>query len=82
MPVLPVLRPYDSWRGVELLGDMWRLSKGARTALCTLRTHPLGWELVTLLNNDVKRTQVCKTVDGVLDTSNVWRLAWEAKGWK
>jgi hypothetical protein len=61
---------------------MWRMVKGARSVVCTLRTHPLGWELVSLLNNEVHRSQVCKSQPAVFELSDQWRRALEQENWR
>jgi hypothetical protein len=78
---MDALRPYDSFRGIEPLGQTWTLKKDARTADCALTTHPLGWELKVTLGDELVRSQVCKTETSVFDTSDEWRRQWEAKGW-
>jgi hypothetical protein len=75
------LRPYERLRGVETVGELWTLRKNAWRCVCTLTTHPLGWELRTMLNDDLARSEVCKTEMQVLDTADAWRAAWEQKGW-
>jgi hypothetical protein len=76
------LRPYDTYRKTETLGEMWTLHKGARVARCTLRTHPMGWEIVAAVDGEMSQTQVCRTERAVFDTSDDWRGAWESKGWE
>ena len=75
------LRPYDRFRKVEDLGAMWTLPKDRWMVICTLSTHPLGWELAVTLNGELVQTQVCKVEAGIFDTAERWRAAWESKGW-
>jgi hypothetical protein len=63
------------------MGAMWALHKAARTVVCTLSTHPLGWELAAMLDGELTQTQVCKAERAVFDTAETWRAAWESKGW-
>jgi hypothetical protein len=82
MPVVPILRSYDSGRGAEPLGEMWCLEKGAQTMLCQLHTHPQGWELVAVLNGRVERIEVCHTQTAVWEVSKSWRDALQKNGWR
>jgi hypothetical protein len=81
MMAVPFLQPYDPHDGPTTLGTVWTLHKGARTATCGLRTHPLGWELTAMLDGDLSRAEVVKDPLRVLDLAAEWRAAWEAKGW-
>lgn len=81
LTTMTALRRYDSFRGIEPLAEMWTLTKDARTAVCTLTTNPLGWQVTITLNGELYRSQVCKIEADVFDTSAAWRKDWEAKGW-
>ena len=48
---------------------------------CTLTTHALGWELRLYLNDELHRSEVAKTDNGVFDVRDAWRAASEAMGW-
>lgn len=73
-------RRYD-WIGPPtFLGAGWHLTKNGHEAVCELWSHPLGWEL-RLIVGDLRRSQVCRTQDDVLDTSAAWKAAMEEKGW-
>ena len=78
---MTTLRRYDSFNKAESLGPIWTLHKGSRTVVCTLSTHPLGWELAALLDGELFQSQVCKTEPTVFDTAETWRAAWDSKGW-
>ena len=78
---MPVLRPYDPVRRVEILGDVWKATKGEYTLRVELRTHPLGWEMRALVASQMHRTQVCKTEMDVHTTAETWRTEAATKGW-
>ena len=76
-----VLRHYDPLRRVEILGDLWKATKGEYTLRVELRTHPLGWEMRALVASQMHRTQVCKTEGDVTTTAATWRTEATSKGW-
>jgi hypothetical protein len=78
---LQVLQPYDGFRGVQILGDMWVLTQGRRSLRCLLSTHPLGWELRLSIGENLSRSQVCRLQREVFDFSEHWRSEAEGKGW-
>jgi hypothetical protein len=78
---MPVLRPYDPVRRVEILGDLWTATKKDHTLRCELRTHPMGWELRALVASQMQRTQVCKTEADVHTTAEAWHSEAATKGW-
>jgi hypothetical protein len=45
-------------------------------------THQLGWELRLEINRDLQRSEVCRTRDAALDTSEQWQAAMIEKGWR
>ena len=51
-----------TWKGERLL-----------TAVCTLKTHQLGFEPVLEVNGLMSRTQVCRSRDAVLELTPQWR---------
>jgi hypothetical protein len=57
------LTRYDAWRGSEVIGDWFVLTRGDRIARCQIRTHPLGWELrlIGAAKDGFELTQVCRT---------------------
>lgn len=74
------------WRGEPYkVGDLFRLHKAKAgeqlEAACRLFTHQLGWELQLELAGSLQRSQVCRTQDEVLDTSEQWKAAMVEKGW-
>jgi hypothetical protein len=83
LPVLPV--PFSN--GVPVpQGDLFRVHRercGRQLeAVCQLVTHQLGWELRLEINRDLQRSEVCRTRDAALDTSEQWQAAMIEKGWR
>jgi hypothetical protein len=84
MPPQVLQRP--EWNGEpKAVGDMFRLHKDRcgqqlETA-CRLTTHQLGWELRLEIAGSLQRSQVCRTQDEVLDTSEQWKVAMIEKDW-
>ena len=73
---------FDPVRRVQILGDMWKLTKNGKTLTVEVRTHPRGWELRALIGLEMQRTQVCTTEAEVLSTSEAWNAEAAAKGWE
>ena len=74
------------WRGEPIaVGDWFRLHKDKSErqieAACRLFTHQLGRELRLEIDGSLQRSQVCRTQDEVLDTSDEWKAAMIEKGW-
>jgi hypothetical protein len=78
---MQTLRPYDAYRKVEILDDLWTLKRKGHTLRVQLRTHPLGWELQALVGGELHRSQVAKTEQDVSNVSEKWRAEALAKGW-
>ncbi len=80
------LRRFDAYVGIVTLPNMWRLTKRADqlvcTLMCTLATHPLGWELRVLQGEELRRSQVCKAEADVFDTAEAWKAEALARGWR
>jgi hypothetical protein len=71
-----------SWDGTPReCGEVWRLSKGAHVAVCSLFTHPKGGEVRLTIDGEWHRGSVA--VDGrtLLDVALDWKQQFEAKGW-
>jgi hypothetical protein len=69
-----------------MLGDLFHLHKnrcGSQIeAACRVVTHPLGWELRLEIAGSVQRSQVCRSQDEVLETSDQWKLAMIENTWQ
>lgn len=73
------------WYGSPVhLGELFMVRKNGVEARCILRSHQFGWELCLQvgLNREFLQTQVCRTKDEVLDTSEQWKVAMIEKGWQ
>jgi hypothetical protein len=68
------------------LGEGFRVRKDRcgrqLEAICWLRTHPLGWELVLNVNGSLQRSQVCRSNDEVLDLTERWKSMRVESGWR
>jgi hypothetical protein len=73
------LPPY--YGSPALLGVVWTLRKGDRTATCEVWSHPLGWELRLSAGDEFVRSEVCRSLVGYLDVADTWRVAFVDKGW-
>jgi hypothetical protein len=77
----------EHWSGHSVdLGEGFRLRKDRNgrqlEAICWLRTHELGWELVLNVNGNLQRPEVCRSRDEVLDRTESWRVAMMERGWQ
>ena len=75
------IRPYNEPRKVEILGDLWSMTRKGAALRLQLRTHPLGWELLAFVGVEMHRSQVVKTEAAVADLSDQWNAEALAKGW-
>jgi len=60
---------------------VWTLWKDARRLRLTVRPHPIWRELVLHEGDELRRTQVVRTQEEMLDFAMTWRESAEAKGW-
>lgn len=79
-------RRREAWPGYAVdLGEGFRVHRERAgrqlEAICWLRTHPLGWELVLSVNGSLQRSEVCRSRDEVVDRTESWRAALLARGW-
>jgi hypothetical protein len=67
------------------LGDMFHLHRDRcgrqLEAACRVVTHPLGWELRLEIGGSLQRSQVCRSQDEVLETSEQWKAAMLETTW-
>ena len=62
-----------TWDGTTReLGDLFRLTKGRKTARCQITTHFLGWECRLLVGQELIQLQVCRTQEEVLAVGEQW----------
>jgi hypothetical protein len=72
----------EYWTGEETeLDDAWTLQKGERTARCVLMSHLFGHELRLLIDGELRRSQVCRSVEEILTTHEAWKAAMIEKSW-
>jgi hypothetical protein len=70
------------WGGSpERIFEFWKLTKGARVAVCALWNHPLGAEVRCDVDGEMWRTKASRDLGQLLDASDEWRKAFELKGW-
>ena len=70
------------WTGAyEKLGELWTMTKGRRAATALVVTHPLGVELRLVVDDELLQSQAHRDDDQLLDQSNNWKTAMQAKGW-
>ena len=75
----------QNWPGSAVdLGEGFRVQKerGRQLeAICWLRTHELGFEIVLSLNGNLQRAEVCRSTDEVLSKTEGWKAALLERGW-
>jgi hypothetical protein len=74
------------WSGTAIKGgDLWRLRKvkgdAEHVAVCELWSSCFGWEVRLLVNDDLQRSQVCRSAEEWLDTADQWRAGMAERGW-
>ena len=70
------------WRGApERIFELWKLTKGARVAVCTLWDHPLGAEVRCDVDGEMRRIKASRDLGDMLDASDAWKAAFQEKGW-
>ena len=72
------------WNGPpEQIRELFTLTRvtGVR-AVCSLWTHPLGWEIRLLVNDTFIRSQVVRDPADIQRIANEWRDAMIREGWR
>jgi hypothetical protein len=80
---LQVLQRPD-WHGTPRdVGELFVLKKNRRTARAALFTHQLGWEVRLMVGaqEEIVRTQVCRSQEEVLRTGEEWKKKMADEGW-
>ncbi len=85
--MLPDPLKAPGWNGAPAaVGELFRLHRvrcgQPVAAVCQLVTHQLGWELRLEIAGSVQRSEVCRTHDAVLDTSESWKDGMIENGWR
>jgi len=65
-----------------LVGELWKLTKGSRVAVCTLSNHPIGAEIRCDVDGDLRQSQAGRDGLALLDLANEWKRQFQKKGWK
>jgi hypothetical protein len=74
--VRPLLPMREYFNEPELLGPVWTLTKGLRTAACQVWSHQFGLELRLLVTgDDLPRTQVVCSQEDLIRVQEDWRGA-------
>ena len=60
---------------------LWTLIKAGQTATCVAQSHPLGLELVSEVDGEIRRTEVVRSGQDRQALADRWRAAFLAKGW-
>jgi hypothetical protein len=74
----------EHWNGrPEQIRELFTLTRvtGVR-AVCSLWTHPLGWEIRVLVNDTFIRSQVVLDPADLQRIANEWRDAMIREGWR
>ena len=72
----------ELWNGrPSELGDLFRLTKGEKSARCALWSHWSGWELRLDAAGEMIRTQVCRSEEEVFSTGERWKKNMQSRGW-
>jgi hypothetical protein len=70
------------WGGrARNVGDVWRLSKGPRVAVCAFWTHPTGGEARITVDGEFQRSEARRDGLALLDLVLEWKRQFTEKGW-
>jgi hypothetical protein len=70
------------WDGyARHFGELWRLIKGSRVAVCALFTNPLGAEVRLDVDWEMVRTQAGRDGMALVDEAIHWKQQFIEKGW-
>jgi hypothetical protein len=76
----------ENFDGPADLGEGFKLHKlrnGRKLeAVCWLRSHEFGFELLLTIDGNFQRTEVCRSTDEALNKTESWRAALVDRGWK
>jgi hypothetical protein len=71
------------WDGhARAMGDVWRLTKGARVAVCSLWTHPKGGEARVTVDGEWQRGEAGRDGLALVDLALEWKAQFQEKGWQ
>jgi hypothetical protein len=70
------------WDGhAREVGEVWKLAKGARVAVCAFWTHPSGGEARITVDSEWQRGEAGRDGLALLDLALEWRAQFVEKGW-
>lgn len=71
-----------SWDGQRRsIAYLWSLSKGAKTSMCELHTHPLGAEVRVEVGGDVLRSEAGRDPLTLIERALEWNGQLKQDGW-
>ncbi len=62
-------------------GEVWRLRKGSRVAVCALWTHPKGGEARITVDGEWQRGEAGRGL-ALVDLALEWKQQFQVKGWE
>jgi hypothetical protein len=71
-----------TWNGTpRQAAEVWRLSKGRHTAICTLWSHLIGCEARVLVDGELQRSEAGRNRLIVVELALDWKERFVEKGW-
>jgi hypothetical protein len=71
------------WDGkAKEAGEIWRLRKGKKEAVCTLWTHQMGGQARVTVGRELWRYEALVDTEALVDLAMEWKWQFEEKGWK
>jgi hypothetical protein len=71
------------WDGTaKEAGEVWRLRKGKKEAVCTLWSHPMGGQARVTVGKELWRYEALVDATALNELALEWKWQFEEKGWK
>jgi hypothetical protein len=71
------------WDGrAKEAGEVWRLRKGKKEAVCTLWSHPMGCQARVNVGKELWRYEAQVEPAALIDLALEWKWQFQEKGWK
>ena len=80
-PTMATLQRADRYGEPQRLAPAWTLTKGRKTAECSVWCHQLGWELRLIAGGELPQSQVVRSHEELVNVCMGWREAMRGKGW-
>jgi hypothetical protein len=64
-----------------LMFEIWTLSKGCRRAICTLRSHAAGGEVLATVDGEAWLAKSGPDLATLMATADDWKTPFLANGW-